>query len=102
MIKITLPLSLSFSQDQDDNDPTFPRPLYMANVTEDTPSGAVVIVVTASDPDAGANGVVRYDFHPGISSFTIDESTGTIRTATKFNYETGPNSFTINVSMLFC
>ena len=99
---LSLSLSLSLSQDQDDNDPTFSQPLYMTNITEDTTIGTVVTVITASDPDAGANGVVRYEFYPSVSNFVIDENTGTIRTAAKFNYETGPNSFTLNVSMLLC
>ncbi|KAG7305207.1 hypothetical protein JYU34_009245 [Plutella xylostella] len=70
--------------------PHFALPGYNARIREDVPIGTVVAVVEAIDPDLGAGGVLTYSL-PDQSSddvvFTIDESSGTLRTAKFLDYE---------------
>ncbi|KAM9857018.1 protocadherin-23 [Aulostomus maculatus] len=68
--------------DQNDNAPAFTRKSYHASVVEDLPAGAEVLRVVALDPDEGSNGDITYSLTEDSSqgAFTVDASTGVIRT----------------------
>ncbi|XP_052751367.1 cadherin-23 [Galleria mellonella] len=69
--------------DVDDNAPSFEKNVYTAVVPENVPIGISIINVTATDPDEGLGGEIRYDFlDEGEANgfFTIDAMTGEIKT----------------------
>ncbi|NWT07475.1 PCDGD protein, partial [Mionectes macconnelli] len=47
-------------RDANDNAPVFSQAEYMVRVPEDVPVGSVLVTVTATDPDEGLNGFVKY------------------------------------------
>ncbi|XP_039246392.1 protocadherin gamma-A12-like [Pipra filicauda] len=49
--------------DANDNAPVFSQAEYTVRVPEDVPVGSVLVTVTATDPDEGLNGDVKYTFH---------------------------------------
>lgn len=63
-------------------------------IDENSPAGTLVGTVTGSDPDAGINGQLVYQFGVGapIGAFSIDENTGriTVASPTLLDYETSP------------
>nr|XP_056711025.1 protocadherin-23 [Euleptes europaea] len=71
--------------DENDNAPAFERAEYRAAVREDAPAGSAVCQLRASDPDAGANGEVRYRLSPrqadpaAAAPFEVDERSGLLR-----------------------
>nr|XP_043896880.1 protocadherin Fat 2 [Solea senegalensis] len=73
--------------------PVFSEFVYEAGVMEDAAVGTAVVTLTASDKDAGRDGVVRYHIHEGsgLGVFTIDEETGVIRTTETLDRETAPH-----------
>ncbi|XP_065486255.1 cadherin-18 isoform X4 [Caloenas nicobarica] len=75
-----------------DEPPLFSMPSYVMEVYENAEIGTAVGTVTAQDPDA-ANSLVRYFIDRNTeedSYFTIDASTGTIKTAKIFDREETP------------
>ncbi|XP_072295789.1 protocadherin gamma-A11-like isoform X30 [Eucyclogobius newberryi] len=46
--------------DANDNAPVFTNPMYKASIKENAPLGTVVMTVTATDADQGANGKITY------------------------------------------
>ncbi|NXV97036.1 CAD18 protein, partial [Calonectris borealis] len=75
-----------------DEPPLFTMPSYVMEVYENAKIGTVVGTVTAQDPDA-ANSLVRYFLDHNTEEdryFTIDASTGTIKTARIFDREETP------------
>ncbi|XP_054089368.1 protocadherin-like wing polarity protein stan isoform X2 [Zeugodacus cucurbitae] len=69
--------------DVNDNPPVFKNPLYQASILEDALVGTSVIQVSATDPDIGLNGRIKYllsDRDVEDGSFVIDPTSGTIRT----------------------
>ncbi|XP_060651948.1 protocadherin-like wing polarity protein stan isoform X2 [Drosophila nasuta] len=69
--------------DVNDNAPAFKNPLYQSSILEDALVGTSVIQVSASDPDIGLNGRIKYllsDRDVEDGSFVIDPTSGTIRT----------------------
>ncbi|KAG7299357.1 hypothetical protein JYU34_016291 [Plutella xylostella] len=69
--------------DVDDNTPAFEKTVYTAVVPENVPIGISVTTVTAVDPDEGIGGEILYEFlDEGEANgfFTIDQTTGEIRT----------------------
>ncbi|XP_067630827.1 protocadherin-like wing polarity protein stan [Eurosta solidaginis] len=69
--------------DVNDNPPAFKNPLYQASILEDALVGTSVIQVSATDPDIGLNGRIKYllsDRDIDDGSFVIDPTSGTIRT----------------------
>ncbi|XP_063531882.1 cadherin-23 [Cydia strobilella] len=68
--------------DVDDNAPTFEKAVYTAVVPENVPVGISVINITASDPDEGLGGEVKYellDEGEANGLFTIDVNTGEVK-----------------------
>ncbi|MFM8400723.1 MAG: cadherin domain-containing protein, partial [Pirellula sp.] len=63
-------------------------------IDENSPAGTIVRTVTASDPDAGINGQLVFQFGVGapLGAFNIDENTGriTVASPTLLDYETSP------------
>lgn len=76
--------------DVNDNAPRFALGTYGVRVREDVPVGTLVAVVEAFDPDLGAGGAVTYslpDQAPDDVVFTVDATSGTLRTAKLLDFE---------------
>ncbi|XP_051504307.1 cadherin-23 [Myxocyprinus asiaticus] len=67
--------------DINDNAPLWRDEPYQANVVEMSPIDTDVISVLAVDPDYGDNGTVVYSINPENPFYTINRSTGKIRTS---------------------
>lgn len=68
-------------KDINDNKPVFYPMQYFANIKENEPPGSHVTTVSASDPDLGRNGTVRYAITAGDTfKFHINSNTGKITT----------------------
>ncbi|CAH2991920.1 unnamed protein product [Chilo suppressalis] len=70
--------------DVDDNTPTFEKNVYTAVVPENVPIGISVTKVTATDPDEGLGGEIKYellDEGEAAGLFNIDSKTGVITTS---------------------
>src|SRR4029434_3658291 len=65
--------------DAHDNLPVFSETIYKASLPENSPLGTVVVTVTATDADEGANGEVTYALSHisahALRLFSIDEVT---------------------------
>lgn len=77
--------------DVNDNAPNFSLPQYSVRAREDIPVGAVVAILTATDPDLDEGGQVTYSMTAAAeetdSLFTIDSLTGTVRLAQSLDFE---------------
>ncbi|XP_041088485.1 protocadherin Fat 4 [Polyodon spathula] len=73
--------------DLNDNSPVFPKNIYTVAISEDSPVGTTSATISASDPDKGINGQIRYSLDSGSSHFAIDPSTGDIFTTTALDRE---------------
>ncbi|XP_068141663.1 LOW QUALITY PROTEIN: cadherin-related tumor suppressor [Drosophila tropicalis] len=75
--------------DENDNSPVFDPKQYSASVAENASIGAMVLQVSATDVDEGANGRIRYSILTGDQNhdFSIGEDTGVVRVAKNLNYE---------------
>uniref|UniRef100_A0A3B4TVX1 Protocadherin Fat 4 n=1 Tax=Seriola dumerili TaxID=41447 RepID=A0A3B4TVX1_SERDU len=75
-------------KDINDNRPVFYPVQYFANVKENEPSGSYVTTVSATDPDLGRNGTVKYIITAGdASKFRINSNTGKITTLVPLDRE---------------
>ncbi|XP_058840991.1 cadherin-related family member 1 isoform X3 [Acipenser ruthenus] len=67
--------------DTNDNIPWFSIDYYIARIPENSPGGSNVVSVTATDPDSGLWGEVKYSIYgSGSDLFLIHPSTGNIYT----------------------
>uniref|UniRef100_A0A8B9QI15 Cadherin-related family member 1 n=1 Tax=Apteryx owenii TaxID=8824 RepID=A0A8B9QI15_APTOW len=67
--------------DTNDNVPKFSSDYYVARIPENSPGGSNVVAVTATDPDSGLWGEVKYSIYgTGADLFLIHPSTGIIYT----------------------
>lgn len=77
--------------DVNDNAPNFSLPQYSVRAREDIPVGAVVAILTATDPDLDEGGRVTYSMTAAAdetaSLFSIDHLTGTVRLAQSLDFE---------------
>ncbi|XP_031559365.1 cadherin EGF LAG seven-pass G-type receptor 2-like [Actinia tenebrosa] len=74
------------------NPPQFTSSYLQANVREDCPKGTTVTTITASDPDSGSNGMVRYSMAASQnllsqSYFSLNADTGVITTTQTIDRE---------------
>ncbi|XP_037635756.1 protocadherin alpha-10-like [Sebastes umbrosus] len=87
--------------DSNDNHPVFNQTLYKASVYENVKIGTSIIIINATDLDAGQNGQVLYAFSAGsrgkqTDMFAIDEKTGTVTNKKNIDFEEN-NAFEIRV-----
>ncbi|NXD30044.1 PCDBG protein, partial [Spelaeornis formosus] len=77
--------------DINDNIPEFTQTLYKVSVMENSSQDTVVVVVSASDLDAGTNGEVLYSIvqnsEENFETFKINPETGQIRLKKTLDYE---------------
>ncbi|KAI5085819.1 protocadherin 1 gamma 3 precursor, partial [Silurus meridionalis] len=77
--------------DANDNSPVFSQSVYKVTLAENTPLGAEVITVSATDADEGVNGEVSYEFSrisdTAANIFSIDKTTGHITVKGNIDYE---------------
>ncbi|XP_062342270.1 protocadherin beta-16-like [Osmerus eperlanus] len=78
--------------DANDNKPVFSQNIYEVNLPENSPIGSVLITVSATDADEGANGEVTYGFGP-ISEdakklFSLNPKTGEVIIIAEIDSET--------------
>ncbi|XP_015272230.1 PREDICTED: cadherin-related family member 1, partial [Gekko japonicus] len=67
--------------DTNDNVPKFSSEYYIARIPENSPGGSNVVAVTATDPDSGLWGELKYSIYgAGADLFLIHPSTGLIYT----------------------
>uniref|UniRef100_A0A8C6SKB1 Cadherin, EGF LAG seven-pass G-type receptor 3 n=1 Tax=Neogobius melanostomus TaxID=47308 RepID=A0A8C6SKB1_9GOBI len=79
--------------DVNDNAPQFLSPRYQGTVTEDAAPFTSVVQISATDRDAHANGRVQYTFQngeDGDGDFTIEPTSGIIRTVRRLDRESVP------------
>ncbi|GAB0089240.1 Cadherin-related tumor suppressor [Sergentomyia squamirostris] len=75
--------------DENDNSPVFDPKQYSASIAENASIGAMVLQVSATDIDDGANGRVRFSISGGDDNrdFSISEDSGVVRVAKNLNFE---------------
>ncbi|XP_063060291.1 protocadherin gamma-A12-like [Engraulis encrasicolus] len=77
--------------DANDNLPVFSENIYKASIPENSPSGTVILTVSAIDADEGANGEVTYAFthisDDELRQFSIDTNTGEVKVIGIIDYE---------------
>ncbi|XP_005992505.1 cadherin-related family member 1 [Latimeria chalumnae] len=67
--------------DTNDNFPKFSSDYYIAKIPENSAGGSTVVAVTATDPDSGLWGEIKYSIYgAGADSFLIHPSAGIIYT----------------------
>uniref|UniRef100_A0A8C2V2H2 Protocadherin Fat 4 n=1 Tax=Chinchilla lanigera TaxID=34839 RepID=A0A8C2V2H2_CHILA len=67
--------------DMNDNSPVFYPVQYFAHIQENEPGGSYITTVSATDPDLGLNGTVKYSISAGDRSrFQINAQSGVIST----------------------
>ena len=76
-------------EDINDNPPVFVPSVYSKTVLEDAQIGTTLLRVTATDSDAGLNGVVRFFIINGDDNadFSMDPSSGVLRVQKNLDYE---------------
>ena len=85
-------------EDINDNPPVFVPSVYSKTVPEDAQIGTTLLRVTATDSDAGLNGVVRFFIISGDDNadFSMDPSSGVLRVQKNLDYER-VNSYTLKI-----
>ncbi|XP_071485882.1 protocadherin Fat 4-like [Diadema antillarum] len=78
--------------DENDNAPVFDQLVYTATVVEEQAIQVDVVTVSAQDKDSGVNGQVTYSIESGNTNdaFTIDPSSGLLRTSGALDRERTP------------
>ncbi|XP_036247289.2 uncharacterized protein LOC118691923 [Molothrus ater] len=77
--------------DANDNAPVFSQAEYTVRVPEDVPVGSVLVTVTATDPDEGPNGHLKYSIQKitekALQIFQLDTDTGGIILTRNLDFE---------------
>ncbi|OXB52485.1 hypothetical protein ASZ78_008428 [Callipepla squamata] len=76
--------------DANDNAPAFSQAVYSVRVPEDVPVGSALLSVTATDPDDGTNGDVKYIQEisdKASKTFRLEPDTGEIKLLRNLDYE---------------
>ncbi|OXB51601.1 hypothetical protein ASZ78_016427, partial [Callipepla squamata] len=77
--------------DANDNAPAFSQAVYSVRVPEDVPVGSTLLSVTATDPDDGTNGDVKYSLRKlstvAMNIFQLEPDTGAIRLLGNLDFE---------------
>uniref|UniRef100_A0A673ZJU5 Protocadherin 1 gamma 1 n=1 Tax=Salmo trutta TaxID=8032 RepID=A0A673ZJU5_SALTR len=77
--------------DANDNKPVFSQDVYRVSLTENSPLDYIVVTVSATDADKGANGEVTYDFSSisdkASTLFLINKTTGEIKVIGPIDFE---------------
>ncbi|XP_076149202.1 protocadherin gamma-A11-like [Alosa pseudoharengus] len=77
--------------DANDNAPVFSQSVYKVSLPENSPLDTVVVTVSATDADVGANGEVRYEFghvsEEDLKLFSLDPVSGEIRVTGPVDFE---------------
>ncbi|KAL7400452.1 hypothetical protein ABVT39_012542 [Epinephelus coioides] len=74
--------------DVNDNHPEFTEEVYNTIVSEDSPTGTVFAMITASDIDEGVSGEIRYSMENLDVPFAIEETSGELFTTDVLDRET--------------
>ncbi|XP_038055902.1 protocadherin Fat 4-like [Patiria miniata] len=77
-------------RDCNDNSPVFPQHTVVQRIDEELALNTHVVTVSASDPDSGINGQVRYSIvsqEPEGNHFSINPENGSILTSARIDYE---------------
>ncbi|XP_054998774.1 protocadherin beta-3-like [Sorex araneus] len=86
--------------DINDNAPEFSQPVYHVQMSENSPLGSLIVIVSARDIDMGINGKVFYSFFSGdeevIKTFAINELTGEIKLVKNLDFEK-ISSYEVNI-----
>ncbi|NWT07179.1 PCDG2 protein, partial [Mionectes macconnelli] len=79
--------------DANDNAPVFSQAEYTVRVPEDVPVGSTLVTVTATDPDEGVNGQVKYSLkkitEKASKILQLDSETGAITLLGNLDFEDG-------------
>ena len=91
--KADVKLEITIS-DVNDNSPHFLKPVYEIKLNESAPLNSTVVVVHASDEDAGANGQITYKFTPETINrygevFRLNNTTGYITLVRPLDFQQG-------------
>ncbi|XP_029627106.1 protocadherin gamma-A5 isoform X19 [Salmo trutta] len=73
--------------DINDNAPVFTQEIYRATVVENSPKGALLATVSASDADYGSNSLVSYSLSSSTDLFELDSDSGEFRLIGHIDYE---------------
>lgn len=78
--------------DENDDAPEFSQSKINVSLSESTPPGTLVAMLTAMDRDQGTNGSVAYSLHPNVKqkyegTFFLDTLTGQLTTTKKLDRE---------------
>lgn len=85
----TLPVTVNLTDDND-NFPQFDKPTYNITIREDVEINTVILNFTATDPDLGKNGEVKYklsDIQADLDKFSIHETKGELMVTGKLAYK---------------
>ncbi|XP_054890673.1 protocadherin-12 isoform X2 [Poeciliopsis prolifica] len=91
-------------QDSNDNSPAFENSSPTVTLSENTPIGTTIFKLTATDPDLGANGEVKYWFSKHTPAefqklFHVDSQTGEVIVKAPLDYEREPY-FVLNIQAI--
>lgn len=77
--------------DANDNSPVFSQTVYRVSLPENSPSGAIVLQVSATDADEGPNGEVTYEFsrisNKARKILSLEPTTGEIKVIGPIDFE---------------
>ena len=75
--------------DVNDNPPTLSQERYSTSITENSPAGTRVLLITATDADTPPNAMMTFTLAPGVDSrpFQLNSTTGELTTTAPLDFE---------------